>query len=127
MYSKDIESLSAEGNATDGFPRVAAKIASDIDKTTTIYRRFDRLSARNILLLQAEIAELECKQDRYDEEDRKQGCGDVAWDSQSEWIKFVEHSAAKDRWGELVHPRERDKMELAMEIRAKLKEYCRWD
>jgi len=50
----------------DGFPLVADKITSDVDKTTTIYRRFDRLSARNLLLLQAELAELETLQNRYD-------------------------------------------------------------
>jgi len=45
-----------------GFPRVAAKIAHDCNKTTTIYRRFDRLSACNLLYLQAELAELEALQ-----------------------------------------------------------------
>lgn len=56
---------------SDGFPLVADKIASDADKTTTIYRRFDRLSARNLLLLQGELAELETLQNRYDAEDLK--------------------------------------------------------
>ncbi|KAF4621892.1 hypothetical protein G7Y89_g14453 [Cudoniella acicularis] len=123
MNSQDIELSSGEGHPPNGFPSVAAKIASDIDKTTTIYRRFDRLSARNILLLQAEIAELEYEQDRYDAEDRKRGCDDVAMDSQSDWREFVRNSAAKDRYGKLLHPREREKMELSMKIRSKLKEY----
>jgi hypothetical protein len=50
-----------------GFPQVA----SDPDKTTTIYRRFKRLSARNLLLLQSELAQLEALQNRYDTEDLK--------------------------------------------------------
>jgi hypothetical protein len=36
-----------------GFPRVADKIAHDPDNTSTIFRRFDRLSARNLLFLEA--------------------------------------------------------------------------
>jgi hypothetical protein len=55
--------------AHNGFPRVADKIASDPDKTTTIYRRFDRLSARNLLFLEAEITELEALQNKYDTDD----------------------------------------------------------
>jgi hypothetical protein len=123
MDSQDIELSSGERHLTDGFPNVAAKIASDIDKTTTIYRRFDRLSARNILLFQAEIAELEYEQDRYDAEDRKRGCDDVVMYSQSDWGEFVRNSAEEDQDGKLVHPRERDKMKLALKIRSKLKEY----
>jgi hypothetical protein len=53
----------------NGFPRVADKVASDIDKATTIYRRFDRLSARNLLFLEAELAELEALQNKYDADD----------------------------------------------------------
>ncbi|OBT43770.1 hypothetical protein VE00_06271 [Pseudogymnoascus sp. WSF 3629] len=52
-----------------GFPRVAEKLASDPDKTTTIFRRFDRLSARSLILQEAELAELEAELDRLDQED----------------------------------------------------------
>jgi hypothetical protein len=51
-----------------GYPRFAAFIANDEDKSTTIYRRFERLAARNILFLESELAELEYKQDRLDYE-----------------------------------------------------------
>ena len=52
-----------------GYPSLAAFIASDSDKSTAIYRRFDRLSARNLLYLQSELVELEAQQDALDEED----------------------------------------------------------
>jgi hypothetical protein len=54
------------------YPRFAAIIAEDKDKSSTIYRRFERLAARNILYLEAELAELEAKQDELEEEYRKE-------------------------------------------------------
>ncbi|KAK8002563.1 hypothetical protein PG989_002282 [Apiospora arundinis] len=53
----------------NGFPRFADAITQDPDRTGTIYRRFDRLASRDLLLMEAEIAELEALQDRYDEDD----------------------------------------------------------
>jgi hypothetical protein len=41
-----------------GFPGVADKIACDPDKKSTIFRRLDRLAARNLLFLEAQLAEL---------------------------------------------------------------------
>lgn len=51
-----------------GFPRYAAFIAFDEDKSTTIYRRFDRLASRNLLRMESELAELELTQDQLDED-----------------------------------------------------------
>jgi hypothetical protein len=53
-----------------GYPRLAAFIANDEDKSTTIFRRFQRLSARNLLYLESELADLEEEQSRLDEESR---------------------------------------------------------
>lgn len=71
----------------DGFPQVADKIASDPDKTTMIYRRFDRLSARNLLLLQSELAQLEALQNRYDTEDLKKR-DQITIDCHRDWGEF---------------------------------------
>jgi hypothetical protein len=65
----DPEKHSIEDNYVPGYPSLAAFIASDPDHSTSIYRRFDRLSARNILYLQAELSILEKKQDELDKED----------------------------------------------------------
>jgi hypothetical protein len=54
-----------------GYPRFAAFIANDEDRSTTIFRRFQRLSARNLLYLESELAYLEAEQDRLDQESRK--------------------------------------------------------
>lgn len=53
----------------DGYPYPAAFIASDRDGSTTIFKRFNRLAARNLLILQSELAELEAKLDYFDKED----------------------------------------------------------
>src|SRR5580692_1771025 len=60
-----------ERSVTDwpfGYPQYAALIASDKDKSTTVYRQFDRLAARNLLYLETELAELEARQDSLDKE-----------------------------------------------------------
>ncbi|KAM7213887.1 hypothetical protein V8F06_010706 [Rhypophila decipiens] len=54
----------------DGFPSLAAFIASDPDRTAGIFKRFDRLAARNLLNIQAELAELQLQLDIFDDEDQ---------------------------------------------------------
>lgn len=109
----------------NGFPRVADKIASDPDKTTTIYRRFDRLSARNLLFLEAEIAELEALQNKYDANDLI-SANQVVIDSHSDWRKFERYANEKDEDGKHTQPSQAAKMELALKIKEKLKEYRMW-
>jgi hypothetical protein len=106
----------------NGFPRVADKIASDPDKTTTIYRRFDRLSARNLLFLEAEIAELEARQNKYDADDLL-AANQVVIECHSDWRKFQRYANEKDQNGRQTQPNQTEKMELALKIKEKLKEY----
>ncbi|RFN47840.1 hypothetical protein FIE12Z_7915 [Fusarium flagelliforme] len=54
----------------DGYPSLSHFIASDRDGTSAIFKRFNRLAARDLLILQSELAELEAKLDSFDEEDR---------------------------------------------------------
>jgi len=99
---------------TKGFIAVTSKITSDPDKSTTIYRRFDALSARNLLFYQAELAELEDLQKQYDEDDRK--ARDAASiECQREWDAFVRCAREEGR--------EKSKMDLAMRIREVLAKY----
>jgi hypothetical protein len=102
-----------------GFALVASKLASDIDKTTTIYRRFDELSARNLLFYQAELAELEEQQKEYDDED-KNARDQVSIECQKDWNEFVRNAKEGNE-------REKEKMELAMKIREKLEKYRKID
>ena len=64
--SRDSEDRRAEIHYVKGYPSFAGFINSDCDKSTAIYRRFGRLSARNLLHLQSELVELEARQDALD-------------------------------------------------------------
>ncbi|KAK9790475.1 putative DUF6594 domain-containing protein [Seiridium cardinale] len=114
--------IHARREPINGFPRVANKIASDPDRTGTIYRRFDRLASRALLLMEAEIAELEALQDKYDEEDRLRG-DRLSGESRSKWSTFEKQASEKDNNGIMVNPAEAKRMELAMVIRDKLEKY----
>lgn len=106
----------------NGFPRVAQKLASDPDKTTTIFRRFDRLSARNLIYLEAELAELEAQQDTLDAADAKSRSGEVR-DCHTEWTTFEQLASGRDSNGDPTNPGQAAKLELALKIRSKIKEY----
>lgn len=54
----------------DGYPSLAEWISRDPDYETFIFRRFDRLAARNLLNLQSELVGIEAKLDRLDEDAR---------------------------------------------------------
>ena len=111
----DVEKDAVEVVYVKGYPSLAAFIASDRDKSTAIYRRFDRLSARNLLYLQSELQELEERQDALDAEDLH---GDLqAKKSARNWQVLKKRAKQQD------NKREKDQLELVLEIREKLKEY----
>jgi hypothetical protein len=106
----------------NGFPRVADKLASDPDKTSTIFRRFDRLSCRNLLYLEAELAELELLQDKSDEEDLKSP-HPTTIKCHGDRREFERCAKESDRNGQLVYPKQAERFALAMKMKIKLKEY----
>jgi hypothetical protein len=121
MPPRDIELGTRHVIQLKGFALVAAKIASDADKTTAIYRRFDELSARNLLYYQAQIAELEEELKEYDDGDRNARNtveDDEVVDSLSDWSVF-------ERRAEEGVLRDKRKMELVEKIREKLERYRR--
>ncbi|MCJ1245211.1 hypothetical protein MMC30_002412 [Trapelia coarctata] len=110
----DIEIAAHEKEYANGFPLVAAFIAEDKDKTSTVYRRFDRLAARNLLYLQSRLIQLEAKQDRYDAEDLQDGDLEAKRAATS-WEDFEASSTVRER--------EKWRMETAEAIQKTLKEY----
>lgn len=52
----------------DGYPRFSAFLVDDPDKTGTIFRKFDRTSARNLLYLENELSSLEARLDGLEDE-----------------------------------------------------------
>ncbi|PTD10458.1 hypothetical protein FCULG_00007682 [Fusarium culmorum] len=93
----------------DGFPSLANFIASDRDGTSTIFKRFNRLAARNLLNLQSELAELEAKLDAFDDQDRESR---ESLQSLRNWKDF------KDRNDE-----DSERRKLLRDIKSTFKEY----
>lgn len=118
MQNLEIELGAKTDPPTRGFARVASKIAFDPDKTTTLYRRFDEFSARNLLWYQAKLSELEEQQKEYDNEDSNSN-DEVSIECQRDWSEWVKHADG----GSADRTRERNKMELAMEIRNTIEKY----
>jgi len=114
----DIELAQRKVAGTRGFALVASKLNSDADKTTTIYQRFDELSARNLLFYQAELAELEEQQKRQDTEDRDAE-DQASIECQSDWNKFSEAAESTN----VANRRAKEKMELVIKIRVRLEKY----
>ena len=112
----DVEKHAVEDSFVPGYPSLAALIASDPDHSTAIYRRFDRLSARNLLYLQAELAILEKKQDDFDKQDFNSDDTNVK-DKARNWESLI----ARAESGTDNEAKER--VELLKDIRKKLKEY----
>ena len=92
-----------------GYPSLAAFIASDTDKSTYIYRRFDRICARNLLYLQAELSELEALQIQLDAEER------AATIEQKRYVK--DWNALRQKAKETGSARERERLNVALKIR----------
>jgi hypothetical protein len=98
-----------------GYPSLANFIASNPGHSTAIYRRFDHLSARTLLLLQSELIELEAQLRAIDEED--------LLNNQLDDNAIARDFARFKRLADSGKPREAKRMRLLMKIKKKLKEY----
>jgi hypothetical protein len=89
-------------------------IASDDE--LSVYKSFNRLSARNLLYLQSELLELEALLAEFDERDSTEGDYDTLLSTKC-WETFAARAEE--------NPREKEKMEIIRRIRSLTKEYCR--
>ena len=95
----------------EGYPEFAEFVASDRD--AAIYRKFERLSARNLLYQQSELHDLERQLEEIDREDAEDIENEAAQKSSVDWQYFVNDTS------EQAH-RHRT---LQATIKLKLKEY----
>ena len=65
----ELQSLWTNPELLSGFPQTAHFLAADPDKSTVIFRRFDKVSIRNLLNLEGRVAALEAFQEDLDRED----------------------------------------------------------
>lgn len=103
------------GQVRDGYPALASWIGRDPDGETLVFRRFRRLSARNLLHLQSRLIQLEQEIDELDEEARKS--------------TDLESRQASRRWETLIklsadptRP-EKKRLEKAAALSSQIKEY----
>ncbi|KAH9908475.1 hypothetical protein F4778DRAFT_717352 [Xylariomycetidae sp. FL2044] len=128
----DIEKGNFGYHYVSGFGSLADFIASDEDHSAAIYSRFDRLSARDLLYYQSDLAELQTLQDQYDIEDaqdvenlKKPEFGPHIRKHTRDWVKW-KYSAGVSQGPASAHiqnERWKKRMDLAMEIRVTLKDY----
>jgi len=107
------------GKLRDGYPALAAWIARDPDNETFVFRKFDKLAARNLLCLQSELIELEREIDEQDEQARLSGDAEERQRSRlssRRWESFIENARDPAR-------PEKKRLEKIIELRHKLKEY----
>jgi hypothetical protein len=100
-----------------GYPSLAAWIARDPDNETYVFRKFDRLSARNLLKLQYDMIELEVKIDSMDEEMFSTG------QNIPKEMRTMRSWKAYERHAHELTPLETLKNELEEELKCKIKEY----
>ena len=74
----------------DGYPSLAEDISSDLDRTSLVFRRFDRLAVRNLLYLQSELVELEAMQVRAKSVRIFRGDPLILYANRTSWIARIE-------------------------------------
>lgn len=62
-----------KGVQRDGYPSLAAWIAHDPDNESYVFRKFDKLSARNLLGMQSQLISLEMKIESIEDAMRNSG------------------------------------------------------
>jgi hypothetical protein len=110
-----------------GYPQYAAFIATDPDRSTAVYRRFERLAARNLLYLESQLADLEAKQDTLDDELRERGLFAVL--NEENLLQICERKKVLDKLEATPNYAEYagyvgKRLQLAQDVRTVLKEYC---
>ncbi len=97
-----------------GFPALAGMIAANPDYEAFIFRKFDRLSARNLLRLESRLAYLEKKVDQEDDQAER---GD------NETLRSLRSWEALQQNAEDMARPEHARMKLEREMGDTLKEY----
>lgn len=111
----DVERRGA-AQALDGYPSLSKFIASDPDRTTLVFKHFDRLAIRNLLYLQSELEDLQAQQDEFDRIDANDQSDDLsAKQCARNWGEF-KRKAQTDQ-------KQKERIELVMKIRVMMKEY----
>ncbi|KAJ0313982.1 hypothetical protein Brms1b_007307 [Colletotrichum noveboracense] len=102
-----------------GYLTAASWLARDVDNETLIFRKFDTLSAANLLYMQSEILELEKHLEHMHLTTVQSDDMDLK-DAASTWETLVEQSRAGTT---SFRQDAKERMDLIRELREKLREY----
>lgn len=119
-HGHDLEVDGSVVRPIDGFPSLARFIASDHDRTSLVFKRFDELAALNLLYLQSELADLQAQRATHD---AKALNGDLqsrlcALEGAMHWEKFRNDATIPGSKAE-------ERIQLVMKIRRLMKEYSK--
>ena len=95
-----------------GFAEVSNFIAADKEHTASLFNRFEKLGARNLMYLQSELRAFELQLSRFDAQDA-QG---------SDWVTAMDWQYLCDR-ADQGDVRAVKRVQLVLKIREKVKEY----
>jgi hypothetical protein len=99
----------------NGFSNLAAWLAHDPDNESFVFRKFDRLSARNLLNLQNELLELEWDIDYMDKQMSDSGDPDILL-SMRKWTHYQDRAKIAGRL-------ECTKKNMEADLEVKIKKY----
>jgi hypothetical protein len=84
----------SKSNCASVSAHLACREFSDKEHSTSIYRQFKKITARNILYLQSELRELELRQEEFDRDD---AAGDLdAIKAAMDWQEFCDRARDPD-------------------------------
>ncbi|KAF5673451.1 hypothetical protein FHETE_3365 [Fusarium heterosporum] len=115
--NKDVEKHAGQNSQQKplGFAALSSLMASDGDQELLIFRKFDEISARNLLYLQCELLSIEERLEKLDK--KLSSSGDMDLEEAAEtWEVMIEQ--AQDGKTEA-----KEMMALIDQLRAKMKEY----
>ncbi|KAG6365558.1 hypothetical protein INS49_007169 [Diaporthe citri] len=133
----DAEKQGSHYDYVSGFGSLASFMASDSDHSPFVFRRFDKLAARDLLYYQSQLAQMQAEQDELDVHDRidinstedgGEEHRDRIRDCVQDWKCFEQaalHSASLAQNPAVGTSSEawKKRMDLAMRIRTTLKDY----
>lgn len=99
----------------DGYPALAAWVGRDLDNETFVFRKFNQLSARNLLHLQCQLIQLEHEINELNDDARRSSDLD-ARQALRRWEKLKELATDPAR-------PEKVRLDKADELAVKIKEY----
>jgi hypothetical protein len=107
---------------SNGYATAASSIAQDPDKETYVFRRFDRLTARNLLNLQGELLAIQNQLDALDAKAASSSDPDLH-SSMRSWEALARNAkGSQDRNGE----EEIKRLEIASKLKVKLRKYRKY-